>query len=628
VISTIRKKISRWKLVLWPVLISLVAGSFLGFSQLANSLDVISINGLGVSREEFGSKLRSAQLQISSIRETARAQGMDPQFLLRLYGISDPTQFAVEKCITEKMLDSALLPLGIDLDAAYVSKEVRKQLPKFFFDEYGNLNMQVYQSYISSRQMRISEFEQEQEDAFKREIMTSMGADSFYIPAEEETALIHKDTIERKFKVYTVSFDSMRGMVSKESLSDADFREYYAKNRDKYLVPEKREGSYWVLDALALKGSVGVTEEEVSAFYDKNRSDSFRIPPRVKIAQIYIDGISQENEQAAVAIREELNASPEKFDALAQKHSGAKKVLDYFQRGTHDAALEKEAFRLKTPESISGVVKTENGFAILKLIDRMSAREKALSEVRADIEVAIKAKKGRDALRAKISLATDGGDDSAAKELISLASQRNSVKLTPQYGHKHTGLSQTVVNKLFATQEENRFTSFANDEQFVLCRLDKVASSFVQEYEAVASQVKQDCKDDAAKSLVERVAIRLKKALLKNDGVEDLIKKYTIKTETTAFVTSESKDLPSVLSGYEARQKALRLTDGAQVAMSSSGKSQILLTLEGIRVDDGDVSIEDKESAKKSVLSQHKQDFIASLRRSATIVEHQKVLSS
>ncbi len=627
-ISSIRKEIARWKLVLWPVLISLVAGSFLGFSQLANSYDVITVNGLGVTREEFNNKLRAAQLQISSIRETARAQGMDPQFLLKLYGMSDPAQFAVERCINDKTLDSALLPLGIDLDNAFVSEEVRKQLPQFFFDQDGNLNMQVYQSYISSRQMHISEFELEQEESFKRDILTDIAAASFYLPASEENNLFHKDDIERKFKFYTVSFDAVRGVVNKQDFTDEDFKAYYTKNRDKYLVPEKREGSFWVIDALALKNSVGVSEDEIRSFYDKNRSTSFRISPRVKIAQIFIDGISQESEQKAVAIKEELEVTPEKFGEYAVKYSGSGATLDYFQRGTHDAALEKEAFRMKTPGVVSGVIKTEKGFAIIKLIDRISAREKELSEVRKEIEEAVTAKKAREMLRTKIAMASEENNATAAEELIKLAKKSSKISLTAQYGHKHTGMEQTVVNKLFAVSKENLFASFTHDERFVLCRLDRIASSYVQEYDVIASQVKRDCKDNEAVALMDNVVKRLKKALLKKDGVDELVKKYNVSINTTSFLAPDSKEIPSDIRGYEIKQKAFGLTHSAQVAVGSSGKSKILVTLEGIRMDDEAVAVTEKETALKTVSGQHKQDFVASLRRSATIIEHQKVLPS
>jgi peptidyl-prolyl cis-trans isomerase C len=86
------------------------------------------------------------------------------------------------------------------------------------------------------------------------------------------------------------------------------------------------------------------------------------------------------------------------FAKLAEAHSlspdGDKGGdLGYFARGQMPAEFEEVAFKLKKKRQISKVFSTSYGYHIFQLIDRQSARQASLDEVRGEIRERLRRQK-------------------------------------------------------------------------------------------------------------------------------------------------------------------------------------------------------------------------------------------
>jgi peptidyl-prolyl cis-trans isomerase C/foldase protein PrsA len=128
---------------------------------------------------------------------------------------------------------------------------------------------------------------------------------------------------------------------------------------------------------------VGVTEEEIGAYYDEHLGD-FHQPDEVRAAQIVVRTAEQ-----ARSIEHKIRSGKD-FGEMARTYSlspDAKRGgdLGYFPRGQMPRQFDEVIFRLKVNQ-VSGVVRSEYGFHLFKLVARRPARQKRLPEVRGQIE--------------------------------------------------------------------------------------------------------------------------------------------------------------------------------------------------------------------------------------------------
>lgn len=128
-----------------------------------------------------------------------------------------------------------------------------------------------------------------------------------------------------------------------------------------------------------------ITDEVVQKYYDDHQKD---YKSEIKIAVIFVDG-----EDEAKQIYQKLEDG-EDFAALAKEKSLGPMaqeggVIDYFRRHAPTALispeLEERAFSLEKGE-MSDIMKTENGYYIIKLLAKKSLKKPiAFEEVKEDI---------------------------------------------------------------------------------------------------------------------------------------------------------------------------------------------------------------------------------------------------
>lgn len=147
----------------------------------------------------------------------------------------------------------------------------------------------------------------------------------------------------------------------------------------------------------AVAGEVKPSEKEVKAFYEKNKKAQFTNPDQVRASHILVSVTDMSDSKAVNAAKTkaeklvtELKANPDKFAEIAKKNSddpgSAEKGgdLGFFKKDAMVPEFSKVAFSA-TPGSISGIVKTQYGFHILKVTDRKKAGITPFVEVKEEI---------------------------------------------------------------------------------------------------------------------------------------------------------------------------------------------------------------------------------------------------
>jgi peptidyl-prolyl cis-trans isomerase SurA len=147
-------------------------------------------------------------------------------------------------------------------------------------------------------------------------------------------------------------------------------------------------------------GKITLLTPEVEAYYQEN-IEKFTEPSKVELAEILF--LTEGKDRAAVRARAEevlvRMEAGESFEELAKEYSEGPTAskggaIGSFNRGTMNAALEEAAFDLEIG-SISGIVESDYGFQIIKILSRAEEAVKPLNDVRPQISEALYQKKAQ-----------------------------------------------------------------------------------------------------------------------------------------------------------------------------------------------------------------------------------------
>jgi peptidyl-prolyl cis-trans isomerase SurA len=160
---------------------------------------------------------------------------------------------------------------------------------------------------------------------------------------------------------------------------------------------------------------MNISKEELQKFYDDHKSQMER-PEQIRLSELLISTDKKGKEAptedpqvlaAAQAKADGLLAQIRKgaaFDETAKKNSDGPTAaqggdLGYFKRGALAKELEDKTFAMK-PGEVSDVIRTRQGFVILKVTEHQQAGVPPLNEIEPKVQDAIYMEKLQPALRA------------------------------------------------------------------------------------------------------------------------------------------------------------------------------------------------------------------------------------
>ncbi len=194
-----------------------------------------------------------------------------------------------------------------------------------------------------------------------------------------------------------------------------ELKAYYDSHQKSYAnsVPEKRKIKYAMLDTGKVQSGVQVTRDDLQAYYNQHR-DQYRVPEQIKVSHIWIkmplpgpDGKIDEKgvadaQRRAEDVLKQLKGGA-KFEDLAKKYSEdtgkreRRRVAGMDREEPDGGRVSKRRHRRCPKGKTSDVVKTVDGFHIIRVDDKQDAHMKTLDEVKAEIEPILKQQKAQEA---------------------------------------------------------------------------------------------------------------------------------------------------------------------------------------------------------------------------------------
>ncbi len=641
VLYTFRNNLNKWKIILWPVVISIAASSLTIVHRSAQVATVVTVNGEPVSHRVFAGKVRECQDQINIRRNEARSRGIPAEFYLQLYGLTDPTQAALDSIVYQLTISSAVRPLWLSLHPEVVSKEIIKDLPAAFLDKSGNVNLEMYQRYMHALKMRVVDYEDRKEEDMQRDLFNAFVKDAGYFSLKQQRQLLEDQLVKKSFDVLKIESAKIRKVLSKNEIPNAELESFYETHKEQYRVAESRSFEYWVVAPQATEKKVAVSSEAILSFYEQNKNTLYRVAPRVKVRHILITGTTDEARGLADSIYTQVTKDPSVFEKLAEEHSADKDtahvggVRDFFSRGTYDKSFEQAAFRLKSSQDFAPVTKVDGGFEIIQLLERIPASEKSFDEVKEEIEKTVRTKHAMDWTKAHLEkIKRDAVNNSdAIKEITDAAETHKEMKnVFESKANSHT-VDGLIVKNGFMLHAIDSYSFFKHENSYVLVKMIGKEGSYIKPYKEVADQVESDLLDAKAAARVKEIADLITTGVRAGKTLAVLAEEYDLSVSSSGMVGLTDK--PSLFKATPGLlKKAFGLRNQAQVALHFTGNDAYLVTLqevdkESLKEVESSLSysgsIDTKIDEESSSLSQA---FVSSLLRNARVEFDQNLLTS
>jgi peptidyl-prolyl cis-trans isomerase SurA len=235
-------------------------------------------------------------------------------------------------------------------------------------------------------------------DLIDQQLLLQKGKD---LGITADTEVIKKlDEMRKDMKLD--SMEELEKAAQSQGISFEDFKQNLRNQIITQQVIGKEVGSRLVIN-----------KEEEQAFYEAHKSDMEQ-PETIRLSEILVSTEAKPNDstdeaqrlKAAEAKADDLLAqirNGAKFEDVAKKNSDGPTAaqggdLGDFKRGTLAKELEDKTFAMKAGE-VSDVIRTKQGFVILKVVEHHNAGIPPLSEVEPRIQDALYMKKLQPALR-------------------------------------------------------------------------------------------------------------------------------------------------------------------------------------------------------------------------------------
>lgn len=421
-----------------------------------------------------------------------------------------------------------------------------------------------YKSLLSQYNLTPDRFEHDVKmGLLSRKLSTLVSADATVSDSEVEQAYKDQNT-KVKLQYAVLQMDDVLKSIKP---TDTELKAYFEANKTRYqnAIPEKRQIKYFVLNDKDLADKISVTDSDIQRYHSAHQ-DSYRVPERVKVRHILIetpkpgpDGKpDQKGVDAARAKAQDLLKqikSGADFAELAKKNSqdpGSKDKggeLGWIVKGQTVAEFEKTAFA-QNKGQISDPVQTSFGFHIIQTEDKEDAHVKPLSEMRPQIEAAVK----QDKLGALLQKTGDDAIDAAQKQGLEKAAAKYNAQVVQSNMVARTdtlpgiGAQPSFMDAVFTTRQNAGAQSTRIPTGLVVFEVTKTEPPRSPSFEEIKDRVANEFKNERAGTLLSRKAQEMSDRAHAEHDLAKAAKEAgaTVKTSDLVGRTSQIPDLGSM----------------------------------------------------------------------------------
>jgi peptidyl-prolyl cis-trans isomerase D len=589
-------------------------------------------------------KVSGEDITVEQVREAARnmaqqqaqrqaAQfGVNPSTLVPFL-MPRATQQAVNELIDRQALVVEAQHMGLKATPQEVKDELQHgRYASLFFPGGNFIGQAEYQNILQQHNLTPATFE---DGVVAKEIVISKLQALITGSASVSDDAIRKEFTKQNTKV-KFDYAVLKEDDIKKGLHPTveELKAYYDGHKQNYAnsVPEKRKIMYAVLDTGKVQGGVQVTRDDLQAYYNQHR-EQYRVPEQIKVSHIWIKmplpgpdgkidekGVADAQRRADELLKQLQNGA--KFEDVAKKSSedtGSANVggsLGWIGKSQMGAEFEKAASTLPKGK-ISGVVKTLDGFHIIRVDDKQDAHMKTLDEVKAEIEPAVKQQKTQEAAQKQ---AEDLVAQAKTKGLEAAAAAKGVQVITSDFFGRRDllpglGPAPQFMDAVFGAAEKSAPEMASTSQGFAVFQLLTVKAPSTPTFDEIRSKVEDQFKNERASILLSQKTQELSDRAKSEHDLKKAAKELGATVKTSDFVLPDGQ-VPDIGSMGGEASVAFNMKPGdISAPINSQGSGAVLSMLEV--QPPADTEFGAKRDQIRELLIQEKQQEIVELFRSS-----------
>jgi len=495
----------RWMMLFMLVLIfpSFVFFGIQGYDSFIGSDKTLAkVDGSPITQQEFDQAQRD---RIERLRQTFGSD-FDPKLL--------ETQEARASILDGIVMNRALANEANKANIIVTTDRLREVLATVpAFQEDGKFSYEKYKAYIASQGLTEPIFEQRVREDLRKQALLQAVVESAIVP---KTVADRLDTMLREQREVRELRFTAEQFLPKVKVTDEQVAAFYEKNRSLFETPESARVEFLVLSPETLSGAGAVPEAEARAYYEQNKA-RYGAEEQRRASHILITpegGDKAAAKKKAEQLLGQVKSKPGDFEKLARENSrdpGSAAQggdLGFFGKGMMVKPFEEAVFRMK-PGEISDVVESDFGFHIIKLTEVKPAEVKPFEQVKGDIERDLKAQQAQK----QFAKAADQFTNLVYEQADSLQPAADALKLKVQQVDSLTRrglaphINARVVDALFS---EESLKSKRNT-QAIEVATNTLVSARIVDHKPAAVRPLDEVKAQVRQLVERREAVRLAK---------------------------------------------------------------------------------------------------------------------
>jgi len=448
--------------------------------------------------------------------------------------------------------------LGLRVTDEELRDFLHKQFGSMLFPKGEYVGDEKYTEFVQGQgRPSIQEYEKElKTQLLLRKLQSTVTASAQVAPEDVQREFVKQNT-KVKLQYAVINGDEISKKINP---TETELKAYYDLHKAAYSnpLPEKRKARYIAIDIAKLQNQVSATPDDLLRYYNEHKDD-FRQAEEVKASHILIQVPAKADTKTDDAARakaedilKQLKAGAN-FEELAKKNSDDKGSaakggsLGWFQRGAMVPEFEKAAFSTP-PGQISGAVKSDFGYHIIRVEDKHEARLKPLEEVKNQIQplvAALKAHQQADSLASTVTTEakSQGLEAAAAKNHLDIVNSDWFARTDSLPG---IGTSQEFGDAVFTTKEKSPPAEVGTNTGYVVFELTGVKPPVVPTYVDVRSQVESEYKAEQTNMLLYKKAQELSDRAHALKDLQRAAKELGAKVETSEKLLGPTDQLPNL----------------------------------------------------------------------------------
>ena len=545
---------------------------------------VATVAGEPVTTNEVQDQARIL-LQQQFPRGSAQASMLLPFFASR----------AAEQLISRKALVAEAQRLGFRVNDEEVRDDLQNgRYSQTFFPGGKFIGQAQYEELLRQNNLTPARFEESVRDELLMRKLQALISGSASVSDSDIKQEFERQNTKVKFEYAVLTQqDLQKGLHPTEQ----ELKAFYERNKASYnnSIPEKRKARYVVVDLDKISAKTQVTREELQAYYDQHR-DEYRVPEEVKVSHILIktpppgaDGKVDEKAVEAARVKAEdvlkQVRSGGDFAKLAEKYSddpGSAKSggsLGFIGRGRTVPEFEKAAFSLPKGQ-VSDLVKSSFGFHIIRVEDKHEPHMKTLDEVKEQIEPAIKQQKAQRAAENEantlVKQARADGLDKAA------AAQGMAVVTTDFFSRNESvpgvGSAPQFMEAVFNAREKAPPDVVAFTNGLAVYEVIGIRPPATPTFEEIRSRVENEFKNERAGALLTQKTQELSDRAKASHDLKKAAKELGASVKTSEFVLPDGQ-VPDIGSMSGPASVAFGMKQGEISGPINMGSSGVVLAI-------------------------------------------------